>query len=462
MRTSSAAAARRERVAAPPARARGSPPPDGSRRPRRRAAISAAVVGFQRSGDRNGWTTKSSRSGARDLHDGRALDHHQPRPRQPRRTAAQAARDRAPARRSPTPPRRAPARPAGRCRCRARPARRRPPRSGTGTSMSHTTQGVPRGQRSKTSSVVVNFTATAEDGASDRSRRHRERGLAGAAGGAGYRHQRHGSSALLARHHSSFTNVRHAARARNVRSASPYNPAGAALVSRPARIRKEPSPDRPRRSPGGHSQGLRRPRRGARPLPRHPAGQRVRPAGPERRRQDHHAAHGHGRARARRGDDRDPRPAGRPAGRDRVGYMPEERGLYPRMVVEEQLLYFAELKGVPRRDAARAARTAGWSGWASRDWRKRAPARAVEGHAAEGAVHRDGAARPGGPDPRRAAVGARPGGGEPHARRAGGPAAPGQDAGASRATRWRRSSACATRSRSSTAARRCSTGAWPR
>ncbi len=39
--------------------------------------------------------------------------------------------------------------------------------------------------------------------------------------------------------------------------------------------------------------------------------------------------------------------------RDRVGYMPEERGLYPRMVVEEQLLFFAELKGVPRREAAR-------------------------------------------------------------------------------------------------------------
>ena len=46
---------------------------------------------------------------------------------------------------------------------------------------------------------------------------------------------------------------------------------------------------------------------------------------------------------------------GRPAtqeGRDRVGYMPEERGLYPRMVVEEQLLFFAELKGVPRKVAS--------------------------------------------------------------------------------------------------------------
>jgi ABC-2 type transport system ATP-binding protein len=47
---------------------------------------------------------------------------------------------------------------------------------------------------------------------------------------------------------------------------------------------------------------------------------------------------------------------GRPsdhAARDRIGYMPEERGLYPRMVLEEQLVFMAELKGVPRREAAR-------------------------------------------------------------------------------------------------------------
>jgi ABC-2 type transport system ATP-binding protein len=47
---------------------------------------------------------------------------------------------------------------------------------------------------------------------------------------------------------------------------------------------------------------------------------------------------------------------GQPAcqgGRDRIGYMPEERGLYPRMVVEDQLLFFAELKGVPRKEAGR-------------------------------------------------------------------------------------------------------------
>ena len=47
---------------------------------------------------------------------------------------------------------------------------------------------------------------------------------------------------------------------------------------------------------------------------------------------------------------------GRPSGqaaRDRIGYMPEERGLYPRMVLDEQLVFMAEIKGVPRREAAR-------------------------------------------------------------------------------------------------------------
>jgi ABC-2 type transport system ATP-binding protein len=56
--------------------------------------------------------------------------------------------------------------------------------------------------------------------------------------------------------------------------------------------------------------------------------------------------------------------------RDRIGYMPEERGLYPRMVVEEQLLFFAELKGVPRREAAR--RLAEWlERLGLADWRRR-------------------------------------------------------------------------------------------
>jgi ABC-2 type transport system ATP-binding protein len=64
---------------------------------------------------------------------------------------------------------------------------------------------------------------------------------------------------------------------------------------------------------------------------------------------------------------------GQPAdrtGRDRIGYMPEERGLYPRMVVEEQLLFFADLKGVSRRDASR--RLDGWlERLGLREWRKR-------------------------------------------------------------------------------------------
>ena len=45
---------------------------------------------------------------------------------------------------------------------------------------------------------------------------------------------------------------------------------------------------------------------------------------------------------------------GRPAdhaARDRIGYMPEERGLYPRMVLEEQLVFMAAIKGVPRKEA---------------------------------------------------------------------------------------------------------------
>ena len=46
------------------------------------------------------------------------------------------------------------------------------------------------------------------------------------------------------------------------------------------------------------------------------------------------------------------------AARDRIGYMPEERGLYPRMVLEEQLLFMAEIKGTSRREAG--ARLPGW------------------------------------------------------------------------------------------------------
>ena len=39
----------------------------------------------------------------------------------------------------------------------------------------------------------------------------------------------------------------------------------------------------------------------------------------------------------------------------RFGYMPEQRGLYPKMPIGEQISYFAELKDVDRRDAAARA-----------------------------------------------------------------------------------------------------------
>ena len=49
---------------------------------------------------------------------------------------------------------------------------------------------------------------------------------------------------------------------------------------------------------------------------------------------------------------------GRPvdeAARRRFGYMPEERGLYPKMTVGRQLTYFARLHGVSEPEAARSA-----------------------------------------------------------------------------------------------------------
>lgn len=42
--------------------------------------------------------------------------------------------------------------------------------------------------------------------------------------------------------------------------------------------------------------------------------------------------------------------------RRRVGYMPEERGLYPKMPVGQQLIYVARLHGLTKADAMRAAR----------------------------------------------------------------------------------------------------------
>ena len=42
-------------------------------------------------------------------------------------------------------------------------------------------------------------------------------------------------------------------------------------------------------------------------------------------------------------------------GRSRVGYLPEERGVYERMKVLDQLVFLGEIRGVPRRTGARRA-----------------------------------------------------------------------------------------------------------
>lgn len=46
-----------------------------------------------------------------------------------------------------------------------------------------------------------------------------------------------------------------------------------------------------------------------------------------------------------------------PAERRRIGYLPEERGLYPRMRVAEQLVYLARLHGMSRSEAQAATET---------------------------------------------------------------------------------------------------------
>ncbi len=45
---------------------------------------------------------------------------------------------------------------------------------------------------------------------------------------------------------------------------------------------------------------------------------------------------------------------GRPLDRERTGYLPEERGLYPKIPIDEQLIYFARLRGMTAAGAAEA------------------------------------------------------------------------------------------------------------
>jgi ABC-2 type transport system ATP-binding protein len=54
----------------------------------------------------------------------------------------------------------------------------------------------------------------------------------------------------------------------------------------------------------------------------------------------------------------------------RIGYLPEERGLYRRMIVQEHLVFLAEIKGIPRARARELTKH-----WLARlglsDWGKR-------------------------------------------------------------------------------------------
>ena len=90
------------------------------------------------------------------------------------------------------------------------------------------------------------------------------------------------------------------------------------------------------------------------------------------------------------------------------GYLPEERGLYPRMRVLDQLVFFAGLHGRPA--GPRAARGDRLAAPVPRRGPRRPPRRAaVQGQPAEDPVHRRGPPRPAGPADGRAVHGPRPG-----------------------------------------------------
>jgi len=81
---------------------------------------------------------------------------------------------------------------------------------------------------------------------------------------------------------------------------------------------------------------------------------------------------------------------------ERVGYLPEDRGLYKKMKVGEQLAFFAELKGIPRQEAHRRSRRV-LKRIEMTEWNEQEIGGAVEGHAAESPVrlHHSAFARPG-------------------------------------------------------------------
>lgn len=86
---------------------------------------------------------------------------------------------------------------------------------------------------------------------------------------------------------------------------------------------------------------------------------------------------------------------GGPLGRDtvRFGYMPEERGIYPKVKVHEQLVYFGELRGMTAPAGVGVGRPLARE---ARDHRipRLSRRKALQGQPAEGPADRDHPARP--------------------------------------------------------------------
>jgi ABC-2 type transport system ATP-binding protein len=78
---------------------------------------------------------------------------------------------------------------------------------------------------------------------------------------------------------------------------------------------------------------------------------------------------------------------------ERVGYLPEERGLYKKMKVLDQLVFFGQLHGLTAGRGAQAGHRLGQA-HGDRRFAAQEDRRALQGHAAEDPVHCHAAARP--------------------------------------------------------------------
>ncbi len=79
---------------------------------------------------------------------------------------------------------------------------------------------------------------------------------------------------------------------------------------------------------------------------------------------------------------------------ERVGYLPEERGLYKKMKVLDQLVFFGQLHGLSARRSIQARQRLGRAAGDCRFTRQK-NRRALQGNAAEDSVHCFAAARSG-------------------------------------------------------------------